>query len=268
MLTQLDGRVGTPVQRVRQALGVSYSRGDSIADVTCRMIGVTLHSHPTRGCIPRTIEQKKRGFRNQVQNLDLESVTLSVGFSPYPRGRSRKTRSCRGVTYQESCITKYTTYTKSIAYRRAYGLFFCKPPFRSTAVADKFSNRFRGGFVFKAHRLVYHSTLGLSVIKKKKRLLTNSVAGGHRCNAGFSTPAHVSDKHFKCCEKCRVVRPPPPGFGGPGLVSVPKLIDSYRGQSFSATKAKHHCRRCERISLVLCRGFSGRGGALTLFLTG
>jgi len=27
--------------------------------------------------------------------------------------------------------------------------------------------RFRGGLVFKAHRLVYHSTLGLSVIKKK-----------------------------------------------------------------------------------------------------
>jgi len=31
-------------------------------------------------------------------------------------------------------------------------------------------NRFRGGLVFKAHRLVYHSTLGLRVIKKKKTL--------------------------------------------------------------------------------------------------
>ena len=28
--------------------------------------------------------------------------------------------------------------------------------------------RFRGGLVVKAHRLVYHSTLGLRVIKKKK----------------------------------------------------------------------------------------------------
>ena len=28
--------------------------------------------------------------------------------------------------------------------------------------------RFRGGLVFKAHRLVYHSTLGLGVTKKKK----------------------------------------------------------------------------------------------------
>jgi len=29
--------------------------------------------------------------------------------------------------------------------------------------------RFRGGFVFKAHRLLYHSTLGLMVKKKKKK---------------------------------------------------------------------------------------------------
>jgi hypothetical protein len=31
--------------------------------------------------------------------------------------------------------------------------------------------RFRGGLVFKAHRLLYHSTLGLRVIKKEKALL-------------------------------------------------------------------------------------------------
>jgi len=29
--------------------------------------------------------------------------------------------------------------------------------------------RFRGGLVFKAHRVLYHSTLGLRVIKKKKK---------------------------------------------------------------------------------------------------
>jgi hypothetical protein len=28
--------------------------------------------------------------------------------------------------------------------------------------------RFRGGLVFKAHGLLYHSTLGLRVVKKKK----------------------------------------------------------------------------------------------------
>ena len=29
--------------------------------------------------------------------------------------------------------------------------------------------RFRGGLVFKAHRLLYHSILGLGVMKKKRR---------------------------------------------------------------------------------------------------
>jgi len=32
--------------------------------------------------------------------------------------------------------------------------------------------RFRGGLVCKAHRLLYHSTLGLSVIQKKKKKFT------------------------------------------------------------------------------------------------
>ena len=33
---------------------------------------------------------------------------------------------------------------------------------------------FRGGLVFKAHRLLYHSTLGVRVIEKKKDLETMS----------------------------------------------------------------------------------------------
>ena len=32
-------------------------------------------------------------------------------------------------------------------------------------------NWFRGGLVFKAHRLLYHPTLGSRVIKKKKKYL-------------------------------------------------------------------------------------------------
>jgi hypothetical protein len=33
----------------------------------------------------------------------------------------------------------------------------------------KIVRRFRGGLVFKAHRLLYHLTLGSRVIKKKKK---------------------------------------------------------------------------------------------------
>jgi len=35
--------------------------------------------------------------------------------------------------------------------------------------------RFRGGLVFKAHRLLYHSTLGLRVMKKRRRRMVAAV---------------------------------------------------------------------------------------------
>jgi len=47
--------------------------------------------------------------------------------------------------------------------------------------------RFRGGLVFKAHRLLYHSTLGLRVIKKKKK----------ECVRG-STPSGNSESSSSC----------------------------------------------------------------------
>ena len=37
--------------------------------------------------------------------------------------------------------------------------------------------RFRGGLVFKAHRLLYHSTQGLRVIKKRRRTDLGGVLG-------------------------------------------------------------------------------------------
>ena len=39
--------------------------------------------------------------------------------------------------------------------------------------------RFRGGLVFKAHRNLYHSTIGLGVIKKKTRDLGLACDGRH-----------------------------------------------------------------------------------------
>ena len=36
-------------------------------------------------------------------------------------------------------------------------------------LVDRVVNRFQGGLVFQAHRLLYHSTLGSRVIKKKKK---------------------------------------------------------------------------------------------------
>ena len=39
---------------------------------------------------------------------------------------------------------------------------------QSTVVGTEMCKGVRGGFVLEAHRLLYHSTLGLRVIKKKK----------------------------------------------------------------------------------------------------
>ena len=43
--------------------------------------------------------------------------------------------------------------------------------------------RFRGGLVFKAHRLLYHSTLGSRVIKKKKKSTTCDETSGKELRA-------------------------------------------------------------------------------------
>ena len=52
---------------------------------------------------------------------------------------------------------------------------------------DTKRQRFRGGLVLKAHRLLYHSTLGLKVIKKKKR---------QTCDVAFSRSLCISESCF------------------------------------------------------------------------
>jgi len=50
-------------------------------------------------------------------------------------------------------------------------------------LADRNVQRFRGGLAFKAHRLLYHSTLGLRVIKKKRRSAASRAASHECCDA-------------------------------------------------------------------------------------
>ena len=64
--------------------------------------------------------------------------------------------------------------------------------------------RFRGGLVFKAHRLLYHSTLGSRVIKKKRKknlLHINPAAdaaeaGKEIANQTIKFPMHQEHTHF------------------------------------------------------------------------
>ena len=48
--------------------------------------------------------------------------------------------------------------------------------------------RFRSGLVFKAHRPVYHSTLGWRVIKKKKKT----------CGSGHASPGPPGEPSLAC----------------------------------------------------------------------
>ena len=64
--------------------------------------------------------------------------------------------------------------------------------FRSIHFTEK---RFRSGLVFKAHRLLYHSTLGLRVIKKRRRRARYQTAerlidAGTRFVPGYSLCRH------------------------------------------------------------------------------
>jgi len=53
--------------------------------------------------------------------------------------------------------------------------------------------RFRGGLVFKAHRLLYHSTLGSRVIQKKKKGL------GLRIHVAVKATVDVQFEHASHC---------------------------------------------------------------------
>ena len=55
-------------------------------------------------------------------------------------------------------------------YRYQEQLLHRKKEHHSEHLLHKNVWRFRGGLVFKAHRRLYHSTLGLKVIKKNKNV--------------------------------------------------------------------------------------------------
>ena len=79
--------------------------------------------------------------------------------------------------------------------------------------------RFRGGLVFKAHRLLYHSTLGSRVIKKKRRRCTlrGSVNCGVFSQKGKSTRLSRTKSGSVRCPSlpCPQTRNPKPGTRNP-----------------------------------------------------
>ena len=59
------------------------------------------------------------------------------------------------------------------------------------------AKRFRGGLVFKAHRLLYHSTLGWIVTKKKKERCMCNEARSARCMQQGAVWVYELDGHIR-----------------------------------------------------------------------
>ena len=67
-------------------------------------------------------------------------------------------------------------------------------------------HRFRGGLVFKAHRRLYHSTLGSRVIKKKKKTSAGRAPSPERlvnyCRTTSASTAPCTSRRICCLKHC------------------------------------------------------------------
>ena len=62
---------------------------------------------------------------------------------------------------------------------------FCSAATPFSSKAGSYVTWFRGGLVYKAHRLLHHSILGVRVMKKKKKTLGEELEGrGQLCSGG------------------------------------------------------------------------------------
>ena len=93
---------------------------------------------------------------------DVGSRVRVYEFGLNVEGFGLKLRACRRAMLSLPYTRKPETATQGCSGLRVQG------------------ERFRGGLVFTAHRLVYHSTLGFRVIKEKKKKNVPG-EGGWRC---------------------------------------------------------------------------------------
>ena len=120
------------------------------SEISCSRT-VTMSCHPGLG-----FRAKGVGFRVEGSGFDISSLCSDV----LPAVKSLRSsytglnpQRLEGKTSQGSGVSRGTTTCRGQA-----------------RVGNQTNvQRFRGGLVVKAHRLVYHSTLGLRAIKKKKK---------------------------------------------------------------------------------------------------
>ena len=105
--------------------------------------------------------------------------------------------------------------------------------------------RFRGGLVFKAHRLLYHSTLGSRVIKKKKQVDRVAVACRGDVGAAKVENRAVVALHLVLCSGFEVL-----GFGGSGVGLMGKGV-GFRDSTLTPPHTQaHHASDSARVFQV------------------
>ena len=117
-----------------------------------RPSGLRQHSSIQPGPYLHHLQESLHHLRQHPQAHDLKDLI--------ERERERERRGGGGVRcpfqWEGRVWVDHPVYSNIPRYKQV------RAPLRNV-------KRFRGGLVFKAHRLVYHSTLGLGVIKKKKK---------------------------------------------------------------------------------------------------
>jgi len=153
-------------------------------------------------------------------------------------------------------------------------------PFRSEVAFEWF----RGGLVFKAHRLLYHPTLGSRVIKKRRRYRTGMpaiVAPGNE--AGYGYPVGPYGTAYRSALRTTRIRRTTRGGYRAGMPASPNwIVIEYNFEakrtSFKATDVRLYCElqyihlrvdtRNHRFALKLPPGWSGTGRGCPRLQTG
>ena len=153
-LAQRPRRGRQPLARMLGG-GVSYERGTPVVRSTC---SCSWHARPHAAARPIVLVDERLKSRPEP-GLDClicaefgrqRAVRHSLRRSARPSGRAR-CAGCSAIKHQPLRAPHPKTARKSGRH-------------------GAHVQRFRGGLVFKAHRLcVYHSTLGVRVIKKKNK---------------------------------------------------------------------------------------------------
>jgi len=99
----------------------------------------------------------------------LDPSFVSGGERMIKRGRQRRQGRHLSANVSGTCWVLLQGRQAHSLANQDRGLSRVAPATLAGAAARRAPCQFRGGLVFKAHRLLFHSNLGLRVIKKKKK---------------------------------------------------------------------------------------------------